>query len=207
MSQLKSQNERLSHRLKSFFFPGGAEAVLLVLLSIILLIVFNTRTVIKHVDKNALSSAGSLTAGYSTFTNDFSQALGGRLGQILLWAFIGALAYIGLWLCKNVLNSFENDVISDRYIHPTSYSHFGYWGSSMSVKAFLLADILVIIAYIFVFIKAVMPGLAALTSGAVYNFRATASPLYILGCVLAGAFLLYVLLLLLRFTSHLWKLL
>lgn len=211
MSQLESQNERSLHRVKSFFLPSGSEGALFIMLSVILLIIFNTNAVIHHVDNNVLSAASSLKANYSTFANgfntSFSQALGGRLGQILLWAFIGALAYIGLWLAKNVMNSFENDVISDHYLHPSSYSHIGYWGSSLSVKTFLLADVLVAIAYIYVFLKAVMPGLAALTSSAVYNFEVSTSLLYIFGCVLAGAVLLYAFSLLLRFTSHLWKLL
>lgn len=211
MSKLQSQSERLSHRTKSFFFPTGTEALLFILLSIILLIIFNTNAVIGRLDNSVLSAASSVKANYSTFTSgfntSFSQALGGRLGQILLWAFIGALAYIGLWLAKNVLNSFENDIISDHYLHPSSYSHVGYWGSSLSVKTFLLADVLVVIAYGYLFFKAIMPGLAALASSAVYNFDAATSLPYIVGCVLAGAILLYLFLLLLRFTSHLWKLL
>jgi len=211
MSKLQSQSDKLSHRAKNFFIPNGAETFLFVLLSVILLIIFNTNAVINHLDNNVLNAASSLKANYSTFTSgfnaSFSQALGGRLGQMLLWAFIGALAYIGLWLAKNVLNSFENDIISDRYIHPSSYSHVGYWGSSLSVKTFLLADVLVIIASGYVSLKAIMPGLAALASSAVYNFDAATSLPYILGCVLAGAILLYLFLLLLRFTSRLWKLL
>jgi hypothetical protein len=211
MSQLESQSERLSHRAKNFFLPSVAEASLFILLNIILLIIFNTDAVIKHLDNSVLSAASSISASYSTFTSgfnaSFSDALGGRLGQILLWAFIGALAYIGLWLAKNVLNSFENDIISDHYLHPSSYSHIGYWGSSLSVKTFLLADALVLIAYLFVFLKAVMPGLAALTASAAYNFKLSTSPLYILGSVLAGAILLYIFWLLLRFTGRLWKLL
>ncbi len=211
MKQLESQSDRLSHRARSFFLPSGAEVFLFVLISVILLIIFNTDTVIRRLDNSVLSAASSLKANYSTFTSgfntSFSQALGGRLGQIMLWALIGALAYIGLWLAKNVLNSFENDIISDHYLHPSSYSHIGYWGSSLSVKAFLVADVLVVLAYILVFLKAVMPGLAALTSSAVYNFQISSSLPYIIGSVLAAAVLLYVFWLLLKFTSHLWKLL
>lgn len=211
MSKLQSQSDKLSHRAKNFFLPSGGEAFFFILLSIIFLIVFNTSAVISHLDNNVLSAASSLKASYSTFSDgfntSFSQALGGRLGQILLWAFIGALAYIGIWLAKNVLNSFENDIISDRYIHPSSYSHIGYWGSSLSVKTFLLADVLIVIAYVFLFLKAVMPGLAALASSSVYNFDFATSLPYIAGCVVACAIFLYLFLLLMRFTSHLWKLL
>ncbi|WP_410971936.1 hypothetical protein, partial [Salmonella sp. SAL4445] len=66
----------------------------------------------------------------SSFSNSFSSALGGRLGLIIVWSFVGALAYIGIWFLKNILNSFENDVIIDHYLHPTNYSRAGYWGSA-----------------------------------------------------------------------------
>src|SRR5438105_4071346 len=120
------------HNARHFFVPGIIEIILYVLAAIIFLVIYNSAGLISKLGNNYLDSPRDLAANFTTltsgFSNYFSTALGGRLGQIVLWSFIGALSYIGLWMAKNVLNSFENDIISDHYLHPSSYSRANYWG-------------------------------------------------------------------------------
>jgi flagellar biosynthesis protein FlhB len=141
MAQIESHSEKVSHRTVNFFKPSWAEVSLYLLLSLIILLVLNLGKFIQTLGGNYIGSPNQVKASFSNlfsgFNNSFSTALGGRLGQIILWAFIGAMAYIGLWLAKNVLNSFENDIISDHYLHPSSYNRAGYWGSSLAGKIFL----------------------------------------------------------------------
>src|SRR5581483_5465695 len=105
---------------------------------------------------NYIGTPEKLKANFSTlssgFSNSFSSALGGRLGQIMLWAFVGAIVYLGLWLARNVLNSFENDIISSHYLHPSNYSSARSWGSSLSIKLFLVAEVVITVAYSFIMI-------------------------------------------------------
>jgi len=211
MVRFKSQSEMSSHEARNFFVPSGAEAILYVLLSIVLVLVLNFGDIIQRLSNNYIGSPQNLKANFTTlsdgFSHSFSTALGGRLGQMLLWAFVGALAYIGLWLAKNVLNSFENDLISDHYLHPSTYSRAGYWGSSFSVKIFLAAQVLITAGYFFTLITAVLPSLSALAGSAAYEFDWSSSPLYILFAILGTALAIYVGMVLLKLLSHLWKLL
>ena len=211
MAKIESQSDRSSHRLINSVMPSVAELILYALLSLILLVVFNSSEIISRLGNNYLSAAQGLKANFSTlssgFSNSFSTALGGRLGQIMLWSFIGALAYIGLWLSKNVLNSFENDVIIDHYLHPSSYNRLVYRGSSFSVKIFLAVMVLLTASYGFLLFTVILPAIAGLAGSASYNFVLSTSPWYILLGIAMGAIALYIGLLLLRLVVHLWQLL
>ncbi len=211
MARIESQSDRTAHRLKNFLLPGAAELAIYALLSMILVIVFNTSVIINNLGDDYLKAAQNLKASASVisdgFSASFSSALGGRLGQIAFWSFIGALAYIALWLSKNVLNSFENDVIIDHYLHPTSFSRAGYWGSSLSVKVFLAAGTLMTAAYTYLLYAAIFPAIASLAASASYNFTLKTSPAYLVLCVVMGTVALYLARLLLRLVVHLWQLL
>ncbi|HEX5448041.1 MAG TPA: hypothetical protein VFW90_02460 [Candidatus Saccharimonadales bacterium] len=209
MSQIESQSDRVNRHRKSIFELNGPEAALYFLIGIILIVVYNTGTIIGSMDNGYLAAAQSLKANFSTlgngFSTSFSLALGGRLGQILLWAFIGGLCYIALWLAKNILNSFENDIISAHYLHPSAYSQVGYWGSSMAGKIFLAAAALIVITYIYLFVNVAMPSISAFAASAAYNFNGKTSPFYILASLIAGTVLIYIGVLLLRILVRLWR--
>jgi hypothetical protein len=209
MAKLKSQSEASSHQAGDFFKPSAAEVLLYFLISIILLVVLNSGNIINRLGANYLGSPENLKSNFTTlstgFSQSFSSALGGRLGQIILWSFVGALSYIALWLAKNILNSFENDIISAHYLHPSSYSRVGYWGSAFSAKIFFAAMLLVAAGFLFVAITAVLPAVAALAGSAAYNFRASVSPLYIAFAIAGVALVIYIAIVLMRLVSHLWK--
>lgn len=210
MADYKSNSQIASHKLRDFFAPSGAEVFLLVIISAVLLAALNAGNVIQKLSNNYIGSPDNLKANFSTFSHSFNDsfntALGGRLGQILLWAFIGAIAYIGLWAIKNIFYSFENDIIADHYLHPSSYSRIGYWGSSFSVKIFFFALLLVSAAYVFVVVRAVLPAAAALAGSAVDKFQFSSSPFYIITALLGITVVLYIGKLLFKLTVHLWKL-
>jgi hypothetical protein len=211
MVEIESQSQVSSHRAGNFFRPSAAEIALYFLLSTMLLIIYNSGSIIQKLGSNYIGSPQHLKTSFSTlssgFSNSFSTALGGRLGQIILWSFVGALAYIALWLSKNILNSFENDLISAHYLHPSTYSRVGYWGSSFSVKIFLAAMLLISAGFLFVAIRAVLPAVAALAGSAAYNFSWSTSPYYLAFSVIGVALVIYIGIVLLRLVSHLWKLL
>jgi hypothetical protein len=211
MAEIESQSELSSHRARRFFVPSAAELVLYVVLSLVLVLVLNAGSIISKLSNNYIGEPQHLKANFSTFfdgfSNSFSSALGGRLGQILLWSFVGAITYIAIWLLKNVLNSFENDIIAAHYMHPAAYDRIGYWGSSFAVKIFLGATLIVTAAYFFIILTAILPSLAALAGSAAYQVRPSVSPLYIGFVVLMMALALYLAVLLTKLVSHLWKLL
>lgn len=211
MAEILSQSEISSHKAKNFFIPSYGEVILYFLIGLILLIGLNAGSLISNLSNNYIGDPEHLKTNFSTlfnsFSDSFSSAAGGRLGQIIVWSFVGALSYLGLWLGKNVLNSFENDVIADHYLHPSNYSRLGYWGSSLSIKIFLGSLLLITAGFFFLCITGLLPALAALAGSAVYNFQLLQSSFYITCALLGVAILIYIGTVLIRLVAHLWKLL
>jgi hypothetical protein len=211
MAELQSQNEKDIHKTGGLLKPSGAAALLYLLIGVILIIFYNSGSVIQRLSGDYIGSPQNLKANFTTlfdsFSNSFSSALGGRLSQILIWSIIGAIAYIGIWLLRNILNSFENDIISDGYKHPSNYSRVGYWGSSLSVKIFLLAMVCISIGYTLIAVRSVLPALSALAGSAAYNFTWTHSSLYISFAIIGSGAIVYLWMVLLRLDKRLWQLL
>lgn len=211
MTIFESQAEISNHRPAKFFLPSLAEISLYFLLAIILLTVFNLGKIFQKLSNTYAGSPEKLQTNFSAlaqaFNHSFSAALGGRLGQIILWSFIGAVAYIGLWLGKNLLNSFENDIISDHYLHPSNYNRAGYWSSSIAVKIFLLALLLVSAGYIYIVASAVLPSVSSLAASALFNYESRTSLFYLVFAVCGTAIIIYLAAVLSKLLVHLWKLL
>lgn len=211
MSDIESQSGMAGHRIRSFFIPSGLTSVLYILLGSILLVLFSFSNLLNLIGANYLGPAYKLSLNINILNNTISKSLGsafgGRLGQIVVWSLVGAVTYLCLWFLKNLLNSFENDIIIDHYRHPENFSRAGYWGSAVSAKIFFGALVIILATYSYLVLKVVMPAAANLASSAVYNFRLPASLVYIVLCVLIPAAAIYVWMLIARLLSHLWKLL
>lgn len=209
MAQIQSQNESDMHNSSSVFIPSLAATALYLLVGIILMLVYNLGSITQRLSGDYIGSPEHLKANFTTlsssFSNSFSGALGGRLGQIIVWSFIGAAAYIGMWLIRSVLNSFENDVISDSYVHPSNYSRAGYWSSSLSVKIFLAALTLVTIGFTLVAARSFLPSISALAGSAVYNFSWPDSLFYLAFSVVGAWLVVYAEVTLVRLVPRLWK--
>ena len=211
MAKITTMSQAESRETHDFFVPGWAEIFLYVLLAGVIALVLNAGSIISRLSNNYIGSPDKLKANFSTlsdgFSHSFSSALGGRLGQIILWAFVGSFVYMSIWLARNILNSFENDIISAHYLHPSSYSQAGSLGASLSAKVFLLAEVIITVAFFYIAITAALPAVAALAGSAVYNWHPSTSPFYILFAVLGIALVIYIAGVLLRLLAHLWKLL
>jgi len=211
MAQIESQTEKVVHSSKNLLIPSPAELFLYSLIALAIIIIYNSSGILQGLGGGNIEAPEKLKTNFATLTNSisntFSTGLGGRLGQIILWSFLGAIVYIGIWLMRNVLNSFENDVIADSYLHPSNYSRAGYWGSALSVKVFLAAMIFLTIGYVYIAVKVILPSLAALAGSAAYNFIWPKSLLYLVSPIVVIALVMYIGVLFLRIASRLWKLL
>lgn len=211
MSAIQSQTDLALHKSRNLLKPSAAEVILYSLLAVVVIIIYNSGGIMQQLGGDNLAAPEKLRASFTTlfdsFSNTFSTGLGGRLGQIIIWAFLGAIAYIGVWLIRNLFNSFENDIIADNYLHPSAYSRAGYWGSSLSIKVFMAAMFFITLGYTFAVITSFLPSISALAGSAAYNFVMPKSLLYIVSSVVVAALILYIEVLLLRINSRLWKLL
>jgi len=202
------EQEKNSRRL---FAPTASEATLYTILGVISLAVLNSGSIISALKTNYIGSPEDLSLRLSilndSISSSLSSAIGGRLGQIIVWSFIGAAAYIALWFVKNILNSFENDVIIDHYLHPSNFNRAGYWGSAFAGKMFFGVMVVFFLTFLFVGVKLILPAAATLSASALYHFRLPASILYVVLCVLIASVVIYTWVLLLRIIAHLWKML
>jgi hypothetical protein len=212
MAQIESEGERLSHSARSLIKPSATEVLLYLLIGIILMVVYNYGGIIKRlVGAGYIDSPERLRANFDTLYNSFSSyvstALGGRLAQIVIWAALGGLVYVGVWTSRNILTSFENDFIADRYVHPSNYSRAGYWGSSLSVKVLLVALVFIFLAFVTFTARVVLPSVATLAGSAFYNFNFPVSIIYIIFSIVGTALLIYITIRLVRIMVNLWHLL
>jgi hypothetical protein len=202
MADIESQTEKSVHSSRNLLIPSTAELVLYGLIGVVLIIIYNSSDNIEAPEKLKTN----FTTLINSFSNTFSTGLGGRLGQIIVWSVLGAIVYIGIWLIRNVLNSFENDIIADSYLHPSNYSRAGYWGSALSIKVFFAAMVFLTVGYVYIAIKVILPSVASLAGSAAYNFIWPKSVLYIISSVVVITLVLYAGVLFLRIDSRLWKL-
>ena len=211
MAQIQSESEKQEHHFVNFFVPSVSEVLLYILLGGILLVIFNSRTLLNWLGTNYIGSPQNLNLNLNilndSVSNSLSSSFGGRLGQIIVWSLIGAVAYIALWFLKNILNSFENDVIINHYLHPSNFNRAGYWGSAFASKIFFAALVILFLGYTYAALKLILPAASTLSASAVYHFEMPASILYISLCVLIAGAVIYVWVILMRLVSHLWKLL
>jgi hypothetical protein len=211
MPTIQSQSQSTNSPVKDFFVPSFAGGIILFLLGALMLLIYSFNQIINWVGSNYLDAADTLHLNIGVFSNgvskSFDNAFGGRLGQIIVWSIVGALCYILIWFVKNMFNSFENDVIIDHYLHPKSYSRAGYWGSTMAGIIFFGVILILLVAYTYIALKVIMPGVSALTSSSINDFRLPLSLLYLVMCVLASALLIYLWTRLAKVVAHTWKLL
>jgi hypothetical protein len=210
MADIESQTEKSVHSSRNLLIPSTAELVLYGLIGVVLIIIYNSSDIMQRLGGNNIEAPEKLKTNFTTlidsFSNTFSTGLGGRLGQIIVWSVLGAIVYIGIWLIRNVLNSFENDIIADSYLHPSNYSRAGYWGSALSIKVFFAAMVFLTVGYVYIAIKVILPSVASLAGSAAYNFIWPKSVLYIISSVVVITLVLYAGVLFLRIDSRLWKL-
>jgi hypothetical protein len=209
MARILSQNEMSQNALKDFFVPSFAGGFLICLLGGILLLTYTFSQILGWFGNDYLSSANKLNQSLGVFnkglSNSFDSALGGRLGQVIVWSFVGALVYILIWFIKNMFNSVENDFIIDRYSHPQGYNRSKFFGLAIGELAFFIAMLIILIGFTFVGLKVIMPAAASLMSSAVNHFRVPNSVLYIALSVLVPVFAIYFWTIFARLMARLWE--
>lgn len=209
MTQILSQNELSQNTIKSFFLPSFAASFLFFLLGSILLLVYTFSQILGWFGNDYLDSAHKLNQGIQVFnkglSSSFDSALGGRLGQAIVWSFVGALVYILIWFVKNMFNSVENDIIIDHYSHPQNYNRTRFFGVALGELFFFIAMLIVLVVYSFTSLKIIMPAAASLMSSAVNHFSLPNSIIYVLLSLIVPAAAIYAWAILAKVMARLWQ--
>lgn len=209
MTQIFSQNEMSENTARGFFVPSFAAGFLFFLTGCILLLVYTYSRILGWFGNDYLNSADTLNQSIQVFNKglgkSFDSALGGRLGQIIVWSFVGALVYILIWFVKNMFNSVENDLIIDRYSHPKGYNRTRFFGVAIGELAFFIAMLVVLLVYTFIGLKVIMPAAASLTSSSVSHFSLPGSVLYLVISIVVPATTIYVWTISAKVLGRLWQ--
>ncbi|PJE65628.1 hypothetical protein COU91_00625 [Candidatus Saccharibacteria bacterium CG10_big_fil_rev_8_21_14_0_10_47_8] len=192
---------------KSFFVPDLTGAVLYFFGSLVLLGLFNSKALWHWLTGSfVMSGSGSaLPATYTSAIDSFwvfiSQS---RLLQILFWVFVGIVAYTFVWFIWNVINNLRNDVVAGDYVHPRSYTRISYWRSVLESKVIFTVSVIALLIYFVLFFK-LFSVIANLSLSAIENFRLINSLVLLVSSMLAGTFLLYFLVILVRVAKNSWQ--
>jgi hypothetical protein len=208
MANIQSQSQRAVNKSKNFFLPDLSTSVLYLLVSAIILAIYNSDRIINWVGINDYpDSVTSLQAFSDSFNKTLSTAFGGRIGAIMVWSLIGAVTYIIIWLGNSLLNSFENDIIIDHYRHPAGFDRAGYWSSTLAGVIFLAVTTIILIAYSFFCLKVLFPGAAGFAGNLIVHFKLPRSLIYITLCLLLTWLAIYAWTRIARVLINLWRLL
>ncbi len=117
MKKIESHSSNIGITNKRFILPSGLQILLYLLISVLLLIVFNLLSLWRYLNNVVLAPNGGLdgiiadrSSGLHQFLNAASQSL---VLQILFWMCVGCLIYIFIWFLRNISTSIINDLIAD----------------------------------------------------------------------------------------------
>jgi hypothetical protein len=192
--------------IKNFFIPNPTGAVIYLFISAILLGALNFKTFWHLLNGSLVVSSGgaALPSAYnSAFNNFWVYITQSRLLQILFWVFIGIVAYTLVWFIWNIINNLRNDVVAGDYVHPRSYTRASYWKSVLENKVIFAVSAIALVIYCLLLFK-LFSVISSLFLSAIENFRLVNSLTLIVSSMLAGAFLLYFLVILGRITKNSW---
>ncbi|MBX4190643.1 hypothetical protein KW794_00995 [Candidatus Saccharibacteria bacterium] len=209
MKQILSQNEMSSNTLKDFFVPSFAAGFLYSMLGAVLLLIYTFTQILGWFGNDYLDSASKLNQSFHVFnkglSTSFNSALGGRLGQIIVWSFVGALCYILIWFVKNMFNSVQNDIIVDQYSHPKSYNRVQFFGVALGELVFFIAMLILLAVYTFVGLKIMLPASASLMSASINHFQLPSSVFYIIFSALVPVLGVYIWSIFSKVVVRLWR--
>jgi hypothetical protein len=209
MAQILSQSEMSSNTLKDFLVPSFAGGFLYFLVGLIMLLIYTFSQILGWFGNDYLDSADKLNQNIGVFSKgistSFDTALGGRLGQILVWSLVGALSYILIWFIKNMFNSVENDIIIDRYTHPQNYNRQKFLGVALGELMFFIASLIVLAVYTFVWLKVILPAAASMLSSSINHFYLSSSVPYILMSALVPVIAVYFWAIFAKVLIRLWQ--
>jgi len=194
---------------KQFLWPGWSQLLLYVLVSFLLLLVFNVKNAWSYLNNNIIAPQGGLGAILSSnnrllkhIFNSFSHSI---VLQVLFWVAIGCFVYVIIWFIRNIAINIMNDIAADNYVHPATYKRLRFWESILVRKVFSGISIFTLIIYIGASTKMVMY-LSGLCFRLVQNFQPIRSLLEIAACVLVTTVLVYILILLTHVAVMSWRL-
>lgn len=201
----RSHNSQLTITAREFLLPSWPKILLYLLVGSLLILLWNARQLWDQFNNNiepgSSADVGHLISKHTTWVDTLA---GGRVAQIIFWAFIGCCLYICVWFATSIITNIRNDVVADEYIHPTGYSRAGYWHSIVARKIFLGMVVAVLIGFTILGLRLISV-LAKLFYSAVKVFSFPAGAAEVIGSILGASLLVYCFILLAHIAVNAWR--
>ncbi len=169
-AQTGFNDSQTDHAFGRFLVPSWVEVVALAGASLIILLIGNSRllweTAINSAQVSPQTASQTLQPHFDLVTNYLHQDIFGKLAVLVVWAFIGSIAYMIVWSVQSTYHQAKEDVEASNYVQ--SAGREGYWHSKIAHYAYLVCAWFVLIIFLLVFLVVALPlanSLAAITIG------------------------------------------
>jgi hypothetical protein len=203
----QAHNAEADGKIRKFLVPTLPEFLIYLLMSVLVLTLFNATLIWKYYRDNIVSLQagdnliGQSPSGLKHLVLDVS---GSRVPLILFWLLVGCLAYIFIWFMHNIYLNIRNDFVADAYVHPYNYDRAHFWETVLIRKVIFAVSLVILAAYVPLVFR-LLRILAQDAHVEVANFSLVNGLAGLLIIALVGSFLLYVLALLVHTVFRCWR--
>jgi hypothetical protein len=207
-NDIESHSTNIGSSSKQFLLPSGTQLFLYALTGILLLLVLNIKNAWHYLNSTVLESQGGLdkilsqkAPGVHSFLSYLSQSI---ILQVIFWILVGCIVYVIFWFVRNITTNLLNDIVADKYVHPTAYKRFAYWESILARKVFFAISVVVLILFLATSARVLMY-LASLAYDSFAHFQLANSLLELLQIVASTTGLIYILVLIGHIVINSWR--
>jgi hypothetical protein len=202
MKEYHSGSTLRQHTLKDLFIPSGLSVLLYLLISLLMLAALNLAAFGVVLTGRAFNSNDitPLTAQLS----DFQDRLGTPIVMVF-WLFIGAAVYSAIWLVESVFFVAKTEFDETRYFAPGSTLRKRYLKTALASNLFLVLMIILWVVYIAFYLRWLLPVYSSLFHNGLLAMPVSEQLTDIAAAVVGNAFAIYLLLLMRRMLTALWR--
>jgi hypothetical protein len=207
--QSKSTKDTVGITSKQFILPNGVQLLLYLLIGVLLLMLLNIGKIWTYLNTVILSPEGgldSILANQVPWLHNLLNRLSQSVAlQFLFWLCVGCIIYIFLWFVKNIFINLRNDMVADKFVHPSAYNRKHYWESVIARKAFLWVSVVMLLVFA-VTSGRLLFSLATHCYNQVVTFQMPSSLINLSISVAAVTGLIYIFVLLIHIAINSWQL-
>ncbi len=202
--QSTQSNFKHADPIKAFLIPSWLELSLYVVLSSVVILITNTKTVWNLLSDysgvNAVIVSQAIENQFSVYDQYFESELLGKATVLVVWGLVGCLSYMAVWAVQHLFARVRNDAEESSYeqVRKTKVS---YWESRIARHVFIIADVFVLLAMIF-YLPLVVSSMSVLAHITLYNLSQPTYLVYLPLAIVVGSLYLYALVRIIRITKY-----
>lgn len=191
-------------QLKDFLIPAKVTVMFYMFLGILTLALLKMSVIIELLlDSSQVSRRDVVVSDATTRTLTQVDSAFGSLSSFLIWMLIGTVFYSGLWVFRNTYHSVTTD-ITDSHAPTVLHKNHPYWKSNASKYLAVPAATIGVLIYIYFMLRTIRIMVLGSTTG-IFDLVNGNVILWTIMSATLIAILLYVLRLLLRIVTYVYR--